>query len=60
MAAPLLKPGARVAVVSPSGVHDPARLEAGLALIRSWGLRPVMGRNVAARFRYRGFERGAR
>ena len=52
MAAPLLKPGARVAVVSPSGVHDPARLEAGLTLIRSWGLRPVMGRNVAARFRY--------
>lgn len=40
-----LRPGDVVAVVAPaSPVRFPARLEAGLALLRSWGLRPrVMG-----------------
>jgi len=33
-----LEPGDRVAVVSPSGPVDPARLEAGLAVLRAWGL----------------------
>lgn len=52
MAAPLLREGARVAVVSPSGVHDPERLSRGVALGESWGLRFTMGRNVRASFRY--------
>jgi muramoyltetrapeptide carboxypeptidase len=52
MAAPLLKPGARVAVVSPSGVHDPARLAQGVALGESWGLSFAMGRHHESRFRY--------
>ena len=52
MATPLLKPGARVAVVSPSGVHDQTRLARGLERIREWGLEPVLGRHVEARFRY--------
>lgn len=52
MATPLLKPGARVAVVSPSGVHDQTRLERGMERIREWGLEPVLGQHVQARFRY--------
>ena len=52
MAAPLLHAGARVAVVAPSGVHDPERLVRGVALAESWGLSFSMGRHVEARFRY--------
>lgn len=50
-AAPL-RPGARVAVVAPSGAFEPARLEAGMALISSWGLQPVPAAHLGARFRY--------
>ncbi|MDU0294598.1 LD-carboxypeptidase, partial [Saccharothrix longispora] len=35
---PLLRPGDRVAVVSPAGPVDPALLDAGLALLRTWDL----------------------
>jgi len=52
MAAPLLRPGARVAVVSPSGIHDRKRLAVGMERIRSWGLEPVLGAHAEARFRY--------
>ena len=52
MTAPLLKPGARVAVVSPSGIHDRGRLARGLERIREWGLEPVLGQHAEARFRY--------
>ncbi|NYG54874.1 DUF4031 domain-containing protein [Nocardioides perillae] len=38
LAPPPLRPGARVAVVAPSGPVDPARLAAGVALLRDWGL----------------------
>ncbi|AWL41671.1 MULTISPECIES: LD-carboxypeptidase [unclassified Streptomyces] len=41
-----LRPGARVAVVAPSGPVPADRLEAGLDLLRAWGLDPVVGRHV--------------
>lgn len=34
---PLLPPGARIAVIAPSGAFDPAKLEAGMALARAAG-----------------------
>ncbi|MFE9834266.1 LD-carboxypeptidase [Streptomyces sp. NPDC005551] len=37
-----LAPGARVAVVAPSGPVPEERLEAGLDLLRGWGLDPVV------------------
>ncbi|MGW2086165.1 S66 peptidase family protein [Streptomyces sp. NPDC001880] len=36
-----LRPGARIAVVSPSGPAPADRLEAGLDVLRGWGLEPV-------------------
>nr|WP_037559139.1 LD-carboxypeptidase [Spirillospora albida] len=46
---PRLRPGDRVAVVAPSGPADPARLEAGRALLRSLGLKVVTGAHVLDR-----------
>lgn len=44
----MLSAGARIAVVSPSGNFEPPRLEAGMAIARSWGYRleplPGVGR----------------
>jgi len=37
-----LVPGDRVAVVSPASATPPAVLEAGLAVLRGWGLEPVL------------------
>lgn len=37
-----LRPGARVAVVAPSGPVPDDRLEAGLGILRSWDLEPVV------------------
>ncbi|MFD6803093.1 LD-carboxypeptidase [Streptomyces cyaneofuscatus] len=37
-----LRPGARVAVVAPSGPVPADRLEAGLGVLRGWGLEPVV------------------
>ena len=48
----MLKPGARVAIVTPAGVPDPARLAASLDLLRAWGLDPVLGPHVGAVRRY--------
>jgi muramoyltetrapeptide carboxypeptidase len=50
---PLIRPrplgeGDRVAVVAPSGTIDPDRLEAGLAILRGWGLDPVTAPHVPA------------
>lgn len=36
-----------MAVVAPSGTFDPRGLARGLALLRSWGTRPVLGRSCA-------------
>ncbi|QFZ73463.1 LD-carboxypeptidase [Streptomyces fagopyri] len=44
-----LAPGARVAVVSPSGPVPEERLEAGLDLLRGWDLDPVVAPHVLDR-----------
>ncbi|WP_426367110.1 S66 peptidase family protein [Streptomyces sp. E-08] len=41
-----LRPGARVAVVAPSGPVPEERLAAGLAILRGWGLEPVVAPHV--------------
>ncbi|MEY9948876.1 LD-carboxypeptidase [Kitasatospora sp. GAS1066B] len=41
-----LAPGDRVAVIAPSGPIDATRLEAGCAILRSWGLEPVVAPHV--------------
>lgn len=46
--APRLRPGDTVAVVSPSGPVSPDRLDAGVRLLGSWGLAPVLLGNAAA------------
>lgn len=53
--APRLRPGDRVAVVSPSGPVAPERLAAGVAVLASWGLDPVVAdhaRGTDPRFGY--------
>ncbi|MFF5157648.1 LD-carboxypeptidase [Streptomyces sp. NPDC000348] len=44
-----LAPGARVAVVAPSGPVPEERLRAGLDVLRGWDLDPVAGRHVLDR-----------
>ncbi|GAA1069504.1 LD-carboxypeptidase [Kitasatospora nipponensis] len=44
-----LVPGDRVALVAPSGTIDQERLEAGCAILRSWGLVPEVGAHVLDR-----------
>ncbi|MFB6835611.1 LD-carboxypeptidase [Streptomyces sp. NPDC056361] len=41
-----LRPGARVAVVAPSGPIPEERLDAGLDILRGWGLDPVVAPHV--------------
>lgn len=41
-----LRPGSRVAVVAPSGPVPADRLEAGLGVLRGWGLDPVVAPHV--------------
>jgi len=48
----MLLPGSRIAVVAPSHPFFPDRLEAGLDVLRSWGLVPVLMANVHGRHRY--------
>ena len=44
---PYLKPGDKVAVLSPSyAITDSAALRRGCEVLRSWGLEPVMGKHV--------------
>ncbi|MFF0740053.1 LD-carboxypeptidase [Streptomyces sp. NPDC004111] len=50
-----LRPGARVAIVAPSGPVPGDRLEEGLGILRGWGLEPVVMphvRETHPRFRY--------
>jgi muramoyltetrapeptide carboxypeptidase len=61
--APRLRVGDRVAVVAPAGPVPPDRLEAGLAVLRSWGLDVVLGEHVVSgrqRFGYLAAEDSAR
>ncbi|MEV6394298.1 LD-carboxypeptidase [Streptomyces sp. NPDC051907] len=46
---PRLRPGDRVAVVAPSGPAPEERLEEGLAVLRGWGLDPVVMPHVRER-----------
>ncbi|WP_432056336.1 S66 peptidase family protein [Streptomyces sp. bgisy022] len=46
---PRLAPGARVAVVAPSGPVPQDRLQAGLDVLRGWGLDPVVAPHVLDR-----------
>ncbi|MFB6893723.1 LD-carboxypeptidase [Kitasatospora sp. NPDC056327] len=43
---PHLRPGDHVAVIATSGPIDPRRLDAGTALLRSWGLRVTVAPHV--------------
>lgn len=45
---PRLRPGDPVAVVAPAGPVPAARLDRGLAVLRSWGLRVHVGEHVLA------------
>lgn len=48
-APPVLRPGDRVGVVAPSGPLPHGRLDAGLAVLRSWGLEVVEGARLRTR-----------
>ncbi|WP_225641617.1 S66 peptidase family protein [Streptomyces werraensis] len=52
---PRLAPGARVAVVAPSGPVPEERLAAGLDVLRGWGLDPVAAPHVLDRHREFGY-----
>nr|WP_228044230.1 LD-carboxypeptidase [Streptomyces ferrugineus] len=56
---PRLAPGARVAVVAPSGPVPQERLEAGLDVLRGWDLDPVAAPHVLDRHREFGYLAGA-
>jgi muramoyltetrapeptide carboxypeptidase len=51
---PLLKPGARIAIVAPAGIPDADLLEKGMALLRDWGYDVIAGEHLRASFRYNG------
>jgi muramoyltetrapeptide carboxypeptidase len=46
---PPLAPGDRIGVAAPAGPFDRETFEAGLNVLRQWGLVPVLGRHVAVR-----------
>ncbi len=48
----MLVPSARIAVIAPSGIYDPARLALGIDLLSSWGYRPRLLPGAAATWRY--------
>ncbi len=48
----MLPKGARIAVVSPSGISDSGRLEAGLVQLRAWGFLPELLPGARAQHRY--------
>lgn len=45
-----LKPGAKIAVISPAGAVEPSQLEQGIAMIKSRGYEPVLGEHLYASF----------
>ena len=55
---PRLVPGARVAVVAPSGPVPEERLQAGLDVLRGWDLDPVVAPHVLGRHREFGYLAG--
>jgi len=48
----VLRPGARIGVIAPSGRYDPDRLEAGLTVLRGWGYVPCLGKHLGRAHRY--------
>ncbi|MFJ5995047.1 LD-carboxypeptidase [Streptomyces sp. NPDC092370] len=56
---PRLAPGARVAVVAPSGPVPEERLQAGLDIVRGWDLDPVVAPHVLGRHSELGYLAGA-
>lgn len=48
----MLSVGARIALVAPSGVFDPARLARGIEMAKSWGYKIVPGRYLRDQHRY--------
>jgi muramoyltetrapeptide carboxypeptidase len=42
-----LRPGDKVAVITPASPTDDTRLQEGLAVLRDWGLEPVLGAHVS-------------
>ncbi|KOV96486.1 peptidase U61 [Streptomyces sp. NRRL B-1140] len=55
---PRLAPGARVAVVAPSGPVPEERLQAGLDILRAWDLDPVVAPHALARHAALGYLAG--
>jgi muramoyltetrapeptide carboxypeptidase len=47
-----LRPGDRVAIVSPAGPANAVRVEHGMELLRSWGLIPELGKHALAQHGY--------
>jgi muramoyltetrapeptide carboxypeptidase len=54
-----LRPGSRVAVVAPAGPVDPAKLEQGVGVLTSWGLRVELGEHVLDRHPHLGYLAGS-
>ena len=50
---PFLKPGDRIAVISPSSMPEAETVEAGCKVLREWGYEPVVGSHALAS--YHGF-----
>lgn len=48
----MLRPGARIAVVAPSGIYDPERVRAATKLLESWGFDVTRMAGLNARHRY--------
>lgn len=48
----MLRTGARIAVIAPSGAFDAARLARGVALVTSWGYRVEVLEGASSRWRY--------
>lgn len=46
-----LKPGDKVAIISPSSCPDSAVIDTGAATLRRWGFEPVVGRHVLDNYR---------
>lgn len=48
----MFKPGARIAVIAPSGQFEPYRVEKGMSFLREWGYKPKYLPGALARWRY--------
>jgi muramoyltetrapeptide carboxypeptidase len=43
---PALAAGARVAIIAPGSLAKPERVDAGVAVLKSWGYQPVLGQHL--------------